>query len=293
MKNKQYSDPRASTLAGVRDAQVGPVYLQIAGRDLIKISVENKNMNQFDLISGACAYQPTVSPFELAMTSLEIAELVGSRHDKVKQSIERLAEKGVIQLPPMGKVENKQSNSPNRFTDVYRFEGEQGKRDSIIAVAQLSPEFTARLVDRWQELERSRQSQPLTQLEILARMATEAAINERKMMALQQQVNGVEQKIEEISSGSIPAGWETVRNLSAKSGISNQKIRDLVAAFAVPNKKVPFMAPNGILTNVTVIEECEFDGAMHTLLDESTPPKKGKYWQHPAIGRFEIRRGAE
>ncbi|EMB4112531.1 TPA: DNA-binding protein [Serratia marcescens] len=288
MKNKQYSDPRASTLAGVRDAQVGPVYLQIAGRDLIKISVENKSMNQFDLIGGACAYQPTVSPFELAMTSLEIAELVGSRHDKVKQSIERLAERGVIALPPMG-----EKVTAGRPAAYYVFEGEQGKRDSIIAVAQLSPEFTARLVDRWQELERSRQSQPLTQLEILARMATEAAINERKMMALQQQVNGVEQKIEEISSGSIPAGWETVRNLSAKSGISNQKIRDLVSAFAVPNKKVPFMAPNGILTNVTVIEECEFDGAMRTLLDESTPPKKGKYWQHPAIGRFEIRRGAE
>lgn len=35
----------------------------------------------------------------------------------------------------------------------YVFSGEQGKRDSIIVVAQLSPEFTARLVDRWQELE--------------------------------------------------------------------------------------------------------------------------------------------
>ena len=33
------------------------------------------------------------------------------------------------------------------------FPGEQGKRDSIVVVAQLSPEFTARLVDRWQELE--------------------------------------------------------------------------------------------------------------------------------------------
>ena len=28
-----------------------------------------------------------------------------------------------------------------------------GKRDSYVAVAQLSREFTARLVDRWQELE--------------------------------------------------------------------------------------------------------------------------------------------
>nr|EKW0782301.1 phage antirepressor KilAC domain-containing protein [Klebsiella michiganensis] len=35
----------------------------------------------------------------------------------------------------------------------YLFRGEKGKRDSIIVVAQLSPEFTARLVDRWNELE--------------------------------------------------------------------------------------------------------------------------------------------
>lgn len=41
-----------------------------------------------------------------------------------------------------------------RGVDAYVFEGEQGKRDSIIVVAQLCPEFTARLVDRWQELEK-------------------------------------------------------------------------------------------------------------------------------------------
>ncbi|MGL9724890.1 phage antirepressor KilAC domain-containing protein [Sodalis sp. (in: enterobacteria)] len=90
----------------------------------------------------------------LTMSSLEIAQLVGSRHGDVKRSIERLAASMVIQLPPMAKVENKQSNSPNRFSEAYIFEGEKGKRDSIIVVAQLCPEFTARLVDRWQELEK-------------------------------------------------------------------------------------------------------------------------------------------
>ncbi|MBG6243627.1 MAG: DNA-binding protein, partial [Candidatus Symbiopectobacterium sp. Dall1.0] len=85
----------------------------------------------------------------LTMSSIEIAELVKSRHDKVKQSIERLAERGVITLPPMG-----EKPTAGRPTTVYMFEGEQGKRDSIIVVAQLCPEFTARLVDRWQELEK-------------------------------------------------------------------------------------------------------------------------------------------
>ena len=42
------------------------------------------------------------------MNSVEIAELVGSRHDNVKRAIERLAKSEVIQLPPLERVENKQ-----------------------------------------------------------------------------------------------------------------------------------------------------------------------------------------
>lgn len=87
------------------------------------------------------------------MNSLEIAELVGSRHDDVKRSIERLAKRGVIVQPPMADVPNLDSLGRTRITEVYVFSGVKGKRDSIIVVAQLSPEFTARLVDRWQELE--------------------------------------------------------------------------------------------------------------------------------------------
>lgn len=84
----------------------------------------------------------------LTMTSREIAELVDSRHDSVKRTIERLVEKGVITSPPM--VEKPTDGRP---VTEYVFAGDQGKRDSIVVVAQLSPEFTARLVDRWQELE--------------------------------------------------------------------------------------------------------------------------------------------
>ena len=93
----------------------------------------------------------------VTMTSLEIADLVDSRHDKVKQSIERLAAtvdgKGnqkapVISLPPMGEVKV-QRERRDEFIKVYHL----CKRDSLIVVAQLCPEFTAKVVDRWQELE--------------------------------------------------------------------------------------------------------------------------------------------
>ncbi|MBV6794293.1 phage antirepressor KilAC domain-containing protein [Xanthomonas euvesicatoria] len=93
--------------------------------------------------------QLTIAGDAPAITSREIAELVDSRHDSVKRAIERLVTSGVITSPPT--VEKPTTGRP---ASEYVFAGEQGKRDSIVVVAQLSPEFTARLVDRWQELER-------------------------------------------------------------------------------------------------------------------------------------------
>lgn len=83
-----------------------------------------------------------------SITSAEIAELTGKRHDNVRRTIETLIEQGVIALP---QIEEKPT--AGRPSKEYTFTGDQGKRDSIVVVAQLSPEFTARLVDRWQELE--------------------------------------------------------------------------------------------------------------------------------------------
>ena len=90
----------------------------------------------------------------ISMSSREIAELTGSRHDKVKQSVERLAAKGVIVQPPLGDEPGLDALGRPRTTQTYLFTGSRGKRDAIVVVAQLSPEFTGALVDRWEELER-------------------------------------------------------------------------------------------------------------------------------------------
>lgn len=116
-----------------------------------------------------------VNSSEPTMNSLEISELVESRHDKVKQSIERLAKRSVIQLPPMGGVRN----HLNQVVAVYQI----NKRDSYVIVAQLSPEFTARLVDRWQELESQKSIIPQTLPEAL-RLAADLA--EQKQIVEQQ-----------------------------------------------------------------------------------------------------------
>lgn len=86
----------------------------------------------------------------IKMTSQEIADLVQSRHDNVKSSIEYLVSKGTIQCP----FEKVIKNFQNRDMKVYEFEGEQGKRDCMVVVAQLSPQFLGTVVDRWLELEK-------------------------------------------------------------------------------------------------------------------------------------------
>ena len=89
------------------------------------------------------------SSSEVSMNSKEIAELVGKRHDNAKRTIETLIEQGVIESPQIEEIP-----TPTKPVSVYVFSGEQGKRDSIVVVAQLSPKFTAALVDRWQEMEK-------------------------------------------------------------------------------------------------------------------------------------------
>lgn len=82
----------------------------------------------------------------LTMSSREIAQITESRHSDVCVSIDRLMKKGVIggyQAMPYTHPQNGQ---------IY-YEYHINKRDTYVIVAQLSPAFTARLVDRWQELE--------------------------------------------------------------------------------------------------------------------------------------------
>ncbi|EAA9787820.1 Rha family transcriptional regulator [Salmonella enterica] len=86
----------------------------------------------------------------LTMSSLEIAEnvLKGTRHDNVKRTIERLASSGVIVRPPLEVVQKLDSVGRSRQVEVYMLD----ERSSYIVVAQISPEFTAQLVDEWKRL---------------------------------------------------------------------------------------------------------------------------------------------
>ena len=163
---------------------------------------------------------------EQSMTSLEISELVNSEHPHVRTSIERLAKRGVIQLPPMRKVENNQSLSPNKYTNIYVFSGEQGKLDSITVVAQLCPEFTAAIVKRWYELEGK--NRELSKMEIL-QMALES---EQQKLAPQQQLEIQAPKVAFVDKYVAGNGNKTFRQVAKLLQVKENTFR----SFLVENK---------------------------------------------------------
>ncbi|MET4877226.1 Rha family transcriptional regulator [Morganella morganii] len=214
-----------------------------------------------------------------SMTSIDIAELVGSRHDKVKQSIERLAERGIITLPPMG-----EKPTSGRPVTYYIFEGEEGKRDSIIVVAQLSPEFTARLVDRWKELEQER-ARPKSQAEIIAAMAMANLEQERRMAGIEQKVVHVAETVEQIKKGSMREGYAGFSQLKAKSGLTDAKCRTLVKQYQIPTDTHEFLTPDGLLSRRAIVAVQPFMNTLQQVMKEAE--RRGTKWYHPNMGLFQ------
>lgn len=142
----------------------------------------------------------------LTMSSREIADLVESRHDSVKRTIERLQDKGLIQLTPMVEVKNHLGQVVTEYQLI--------KRDTYVVVAQLSPEFTARLVDRWQELENQQMPQiPQTLSEALRLAADQAEQIERQNLLIEQQRPKVEFVQRYVEAGTTKSLRETAKIL--------------------------------------------------------------------------------
>lgn len=83
----------------------------------------------------------------MQMTCKQISDLTGVRHDNVKRTIETLSNSGIIESPQIEVIKTR--TKPR--TD-YVFIGDQGERDSVIVIAQVSPQATAQLVDEWRSL---------------------------------------------------------------------------------------------------------------------------------------------
>lgn len=157
----------------------------------------------------------------LTMTSREIATLLESRHDNVKVSIDRLVLRGVISRPAMQDVKN----DNNQVVQEYLV----CKRDTYVIVAQLSPEFTARLVDRWQELE-NRQYPALPDFTNPAIAARAWADEIEQKHALQVQLAAAAPAVEFVEKYVDSTGLKSFRQVCKLLGANESEFRRFLNA---------------------------------------------------------------
>lgn len=219
----------------------------------------------------------TITPFTggdaATMSSQEIADLVGSRHDKVKQSIDRLVERDVISQPPVG-------DGPKAGNGVVVQEYLVNKRDSFVVVAQLCPEFTAALVDRWQALE-EQAVRPMTQAEITAANANHLVAVERQQREQQVALERIERRVEDLSQTTVwdhcPQNCQSLTRIKetmlARHGLSGAVVDYVLKVW--PNQPNPAgMVRNGheeaLGSQYLVWSKSHVTAAFHRFVSEST-----------------------
>ena len=139
----------------------------------------------------------------LTMSSREIAELLNKNHSDIKRSAMRLQVNNLL-TQPLAEFE---------FThkgNVYN-EYKLNKRDSVLLVAQNSPEFTAVIIDRWQELE---SKQPFQTPQTLGD-ALQLAADQAKQLEVQAPKVQYFDKVLDTTNGFTTTEIATELNMSA------------------------------------------------------------------------------
>lgn len=183
----------------------------------------------------------------VTMSSREIADLVQSKHSDVKRSAERLVAAGVL-TAPLAQFDFEHNGN---VYQEYRF----NKRDSLVVVARLSPEFTAAVVDRWQELEEERNISVPRSLPEALRLAADLAEQKEQLTI---QLAAAAPKVEFVD-----------RYCSASGSLSFRQVAKLLKA-----KETEF--------RLFLIE----NDIMYRLGGALTPRH-----QHIGAGRFEVKTG--
>ncbi|CBG89362.1 phage regulatory protein/antirepressor Ant [Citrobacter rodentium] len=156
----------------------------------------------------------------VTMSSREIAALVQSKHGDVKRSAERLNAAGLL-TAPLAQFDFEHNGN---VYQEYRF----NKRDSLVLVARLSPEFTAAVVDRWQELE-STALIPQTLPEALRLAADMAEQNAQLSHKVQQDAPKVAFVNHYVESGGAKGLRETAKILNMpEKAMIDALVRDKV-----------------------------------------------------------------
>lgn len=117
----------------------------------------------------------------------------------------------------------------------------------------------------------------------------QAMVHQRQeVLSLQAQTREMADKLEAIEAGSIPQGWNTIGELSRMAGLSKNKTLEIIAAFAVPKKRIPQSGEQRV-TLVTVADETRFFECFEQVKSESEKIENSEYYRHKILGRFSIK----
>lgn len=163
---------------------------------------------------------------QATMSSNEMSSLTSIRHDSVMRTIKSLLDSNILTATNCGSyIAGNGQEQPCYNSD---------KRDSLIIVARLSPEFTAAVIDRWQELENNNPKLPTTYKAAL--LALVAAEEERERLELEN-IN-LTTVVDDLTD------WSSIIRIAKHNGVSEKvfkwrllKAKSLELGYAV--KQVP------------------------------------------------------
>lgn len=110
----------------------------------------------------------------------------------------------------------------------------------------------------------------------------------QEVLGLAEAQKEITNRLDEIAQGSIPAGWNTIGEISRMAGISKNKTLEVIAAYNVPKKKIPQSGAQRI-THVTIASETDFFEAFSKVKEESEKISGSQFYRHSILGRFSLR----
>lgn len=136
------------------------------------------------------------------MTSTEIAELTGKRHDNVMEDIRKMLNDLGKAAPDFSGAAEYTVNNATRTREIFNLP----KRECLILISGYSVVLRAKIIDRWQELE-AQQAKPISSMRMIAEMAMALDAQEQALarqqqaqQALQSQMSTVVDTIAELDS---------------------------------------------------------------------------------------------
>lgn len=168
------------------------------------------------------------------MSSREIADLTNKRHDNVKRTIADLHDAGHISNP---QIEDGIPGANGVRERCFML----GKRDTLVVVARLSPEFTARVVDRWQELEAQlAPAVPQTMAQALRLAAEQAEQLEQQQAALALAAPKVEFVDRYVLADGAKGFREVAKLLKVNEAEFSQFLQDRNVMYRLAGRMTPY-----------------------------------------------------